>query len=831
MHNSGGESVDLELRLIADPGLSVESPEKLIVRGLRPGESRRVAWTLRASDSRIYGLRLEVSGKFLNASYTAKIPVFSRVLPDSALLEASGVIASSLSGDIAVKLENYAVCFVKNPFGYGPIVVMVRKESEWIPVAVLTSHALLTRIIGRELVEKVYLIPGEVEVGDTQLKFTCVDVDSRGVGWVFESCWKLLNESIESEVNIRSSETSLVSHFSVTMYAGELSFGSSKDEALFPGLEWLVTGENSSSTLDIASPSNLRNAPHPLKVTVPLMAVRKNDVLVAILWNPHYLWDGSHNMVSPEFASPNWIEGQDNHMLRLFVPTVPDWVLENEDEAFKPYKLTPDKHLSISFIVYAANSDTVLDAVREWIRVYGLPKPVMPRSLVEELRVSMKAYLRSLWSPGKGWSHASGWKPQPYPGYALLLWLTSLVEENPSLRSELRERFHEAVKIALELRGAGYIASGEGCHIPGWQLPFHVGYLREGLGYLRTYIYHIILSQGEDGEWGFQPNERTRVLGKPGARVVGLTATMAAEVLRWARMTGDKSALEAGLRALEAMKRYRVPRGAQSWEIPLHTPDILAAAKAIEAYLEGYIATGNREYLDAARYWAYAGLPFIYLWSVSERPVMLYASIPVYGATFYKSPVWIGRPVQWCGLVYAYQLLRLSKYDGDFPWRRIGEGILASGMHQQVVEGRWAGTYPDSWDLILNREYGPFINPETIVKCTLFLLDLDPDLQTAILSSPRGAVHLTTPARILDARLNGDTIEVQLTYFKGTSVYLLINVEARAVYKDSTALPLLRDHEVRGDYWRVIPGFTLIRATLSEKPLTLSVIIRDSSRS
>ena len=113
MYNSGGESVDLELRLIADPGLSVESPEKLIVRGLRPGESRRVAWTLRASDSRIYGLRLEVSSKFLNASYTAKIPVFSRVLPDSALLEASGVIVSSLSGDIAVKLENYAVCFVE----------------------------------------------------------------------------------------------------------------------------------------------------------------------------------------------------------------------------------------------------------------------------------------------------------------------------------------------------------------------------------------------------------------------------------------------------------------------------------------------------------------------------------------------------------------------------------------------------------------------------------------------------------------------------------------------------------------------------------------------
>ena len=35
------------------------------------------------------------------------------------------------------------------------------------------------------------------------------------------------------------------------LFVGDGSFGIAKDEALFPGLEWLVKGEKSSSDLDI----------------------------------------------------------------------------------------------------------------------------------------------------------------------------------------------------------------------------------------------------------------------------------------------------------------------------------------------------------------------------------------------------------------------------------------------------------------------------------------------------------------------------------------------------------------------------------------------------
>ena len=47
------------------------------------------------------------------------------------------------------------------------------------------------------------------------------------------------------------------------LWAGEGSFGAKQDLALFPGSEYMETGERSSSTLDIAAPMNVRFAPHP----------------------------------------------------------------------------------------------------------------------------------------------------------------------------------------------------------------------------------------------------------------------------------------------------------------------------------------------------------------------------------------------------------------------------------------------------------------------------------------------------------------------------------------------------------------------------------------
>ena len=132
----------------------------------------------------------------------------------------------------------------------------------------------------------------------------------------------------------------------------------------------------------------------------------------------------------------------------------------------------------------------------------------------------------------------------------------------------------------------------------------------------------IMAEQKPDGSFRYEGQYRR---GHFEDTASGYCATRAVELLEAARLTGDAASLEAGVKALEFMKHFRDPRGAQTWECPLHAPDILAAAYLVHAYVRGYELTGRRDYLERARAWAITGLPFVYQWS--DQPVMAYATI------------------------------------------------------------------------------------------------------------------------------------------------------------------------------------------------------------
>ena len=119
--------------------------------------------------------------------------------------------------------------------------------------------------------------------------------------------------------------------------------------------------------------------------------------------------------------------------------------------------------------------------------------------------------------------------------------------------------------------------------------------------------------------------------------------------------------------------------------------------------------TGKAEYLHQARRWALSGVPFVYLWG--DRPIMTYATTPVFGATNWTAPNWMGLPVQWCGLVYADSLLLLAPHDRTLDWKHLAQGILISGEQQQCPDGPTAGCLPDSFVLADQRRNGPMINP------------------------------------------------------------------------------------------------------------------------
>jgi len=604
-----------------------------------------------------------------------------------------------------------------------------------------------------------------------------------------------------------------------SLYAGEGAFGPEKSFALFPGLEYLMDDELSSSRRDAAEPINLRLVPHPFKVTMPLMAVSHGDYLTAILWDQRQLWDDKNSALSAEFASPNWHEGRDNHLMRLFAPTVPQWVAENAELAQTAYDLAPGTKLRIAAYVVAEHvaaadsRDVLLRALDHYYEAFGMPAVApRPRSLDAEIELSRYAFLNTVWDEATSKSrHCVDWAPANAPGFAALLWTDYLHAHDPQLRQELRDRVAVIASQTITEDGEAGLASGANCHIMRWEFPFYWGHLAGALAGAQAQVYGTMAAQKRDGSWRFEPDEKRRNLGKFGDAEIGICARPALDLLRYARITGDPKCLAAGLKALAFVERFSIPRGAQSWECPLYEPDILAAGYIVPAYVEAYRLTGDMRLLARASYWAKTGLPFLYAWNRPDTPGMLFASIPVFGTTFYTHS-WLGVPVQWNGLVYAYGLQHLAPYDASLPWRHIAEGITVSGTWQQIEEeGKLKGTYCDGWYEHMTDKRGAWINPEDIMVNLFALMGFDPDVSTALLPDPiaeRGAkprVHISSGARVRKARIERRGVSFELGYFAGETSHTLVSGVNKPTSVEANGKPLtLADLASADEGWQYV---------------------------
>jgi len=460
------------------------------------------------------------------------------------------------------------------------------------------------------------------------------------------------------------------------------------EAGLFAGLEYLGKGERSSSTLDIETPEHLRFAPDPLKVTMPLMACVTPHGAVAVTWDDMAL--------QPVYAAPNFFDGTPDHRMALRGKKIEATVLARP----------------------ATIEETILWAVRR----RGLPPlPKPPRSREAQLKLCLDA-LNGPLKGETGWGHCAepNWPRQPYASFASTLW--RITGEVPKLDKLV----------------------GGGSHVENDAIWFVTGRARQWLEMRSAQARTLIESQKPDGSWRYQGQYQK---GHHEDTASGHCARPAATLLNFAWMTGDRAALDAGLKALDYMRRFRVPRGAQTWELSLHTPDILASAYLVWAYTRGYELTGRPAYLAEARRWALSGVPFVYLWG--RYPIMLYATIPVYGATGYRAPNWMGLPVQWCGGVYAYALAMLAPHDKALDWAHLARGILISAEQQQYPDGRLVGTLPDSFALAAQRRQGPNINPCAILSLR-WVLDGELD-SLAVAADARHRVVAPFPVELHNA--------------------------------------------------------------------------------
>jgi hypothetical protein len=335
-------------------------------------------------------------------------------------------------------------------------------------------------------------------------------------------------------------------------------------------------------------------------------------------------------------------------------------------------------------------AETILWTVRH----RGLPPlPKPPRSWAAQTRLAMAALDGPL-NGADGWGHCAQarWPRNWYADHASTLFrLTGRLPELPRL----------VPGGAHVLNPACYLLSGRA---------------DEMLAHLENWAASLRQAQQTDGSYRYQGKY---IEGHFEDTASGLCGHAAATLMRHAWSTGNAKSLEAGLRALAFARRFRTPRGAQTWECPLHTPDIMASGYLTMAHTLAYRMTGDAAHLEAARRWALTGLPFVYQWS--NQPIMAYATTAVFGATNWIAPNWIGQPVQWCGLTYAESLLLLAEHDQAIDWRKLADGITTCGEQMQYPDGPSIGCLPDSFNPSEQFRLPPDINPCALVSLRMRL--------------------------------------------------------------------------------------------------------------
>ena len=666
--------------------------------------------------------------------------------------------------------------------GFEYYVLFVAKGGNYQRVATSPALSEVTYLDTAENRQTFQLVPTRYQLAGNKdesiVRLSGTNTDADGVTWDYEMRWTLTEDAtrVKTEYRLQTDrDRALLAFHGPMLYAGCGRNPEKKTAALFPGLEFLENEERSSSARDAAPPLDNRLVPHPYKITIPVMAVEIQKSVVGIIWNPLDTWDSENQTLSAIFASPNWYQHQKNHAFGLFLPTLPEWVQENETEASTPYPLIPARPLSIKSQIIVNGNASILDAVSHWTDAYGTPEPLEPpRSDEEELLLSRHGFMHTTWDENTRKSrHCVDWAAHNEPGFGTLLWYDYLATKDEAVK----ERALEIAKNTITESGKEGLAARGSCHILRWEFPFYIGNIDAALAYMQEETQQRIITQEPDGSWRWQPtNSKTANLGKAGEAVLGTCAESALLLLKHARISGTAASQEAGMKALEFMKQFSVPRGAQMWECPMYQPDVLAAAHAVGAYVEAYELTKKKEYLKRATYWAETALPFLYHWHLPDRPGMRFASIPVFGTSFHTHP-WFGVPVQWNGLVLAYYLQRLNQHTKDDRWIQIAEGITISAMYQQWEDGELKGTYPDGFYGFCTEGKGPHLNPEDIMVNIYTLRGLDPGIKTAIADD----IHLSSGAKI-DAftRTNTGQLNWQLSYAENEASYTLIVGYGRA---------------------------------------------------
>lgn len=778
-------TVDLIVRqggttIAAGVHASLTAPEGFAVEPLATGGELRpgvdsVAGSWRVTAARPVPLAW-LTARLGDASVGLQAPVtvMARAEVPALPAAAAGAYAAVQETVAVIGTERARLVLVREPWGWADAHLQARVGDAWQDAARLPCLGLLADAAGETPLAGA---EARAESADGRARLLLA-AEAKAGGSTWAVTWELSVESGSDLIGFRltavpATPAAITALEGPMLYGGEGSSAVRRD-AIVPGLEWLVEGEESSNSLDFKPdhPDRLRYVPHPYKVTVPAVGMTLGNMLVGLLWDtpaaqPSADLAGALTVV---FASPDRFEGHRSHLAGLSLPAVGRGRAENARRAETPLAVPAGQGLTLraDLLATAAGPDGALAVVDRWYARHGVPA-ILPYPRGEaraEIAFSLGAYAkeRALWNPEWGkWRAgliAGGPRtPTEAPAFELAFG-AQLLGETPEAA--------QARALAAEVWA-----------VPPAELSRRIQH-RTDMGALLAKAREarsLIARQHADGTWRFGGEKagdwpaagvNYAVLGPVGASEVGLTARAATAVLEYALLSADGEARTAGMKALAAMRQFRVPRAAQVWEVPVHTPDILASAQAVDAYLAGYRLTGDARLLQDAIYWARTGLPFVYVWHPTDQPAMQGATIPVFGGTSYVLS-WLAVAVQWNGLAYSDALFDLAEVDSSFPWRQVAESILRSAMYQQASEGERLGQWPDAMNFIAGRrgphgQTPPCFRPSTVLQQTWRVMGTPATPQVVAVRRGDEVIALRGTAALTDATWQDEGLQFTATY-------------------------------------------------------------------
>jgi len=749
------------------------------------------------------------------------------------------------------------------PQGFAGYTIDLKTSTGWVAMARAPYFTAFSYRSGWGRDWLHYVIPATGEIveakGETRAVFKGIrwDLDRMKWDFTFEFALKPGENWIDATYSAKPERQGmLMLMWGPRLYAGDGTFGDAKDQALFAGLEYLGPGDRSSANPALAPDAQMWFAPTPAKITIPLMCIVQGGHMVGLMWNPTQKWLGEETCPSAVFASPNWIEGKTNHLLGLYVPSIPKFAAENSFRAHTPAILEGGQTVSISCRIFAAPGQHVTDAVDLYLKASGgLPKAACaPMDSAAVLEMFVKALTDQL-SDGK----TNGWPGNYWAGGNKSPWLQSSLLLNEA-GSHLKNP--ELAKQAVDL-GKAIIASRSERPLA---LALRIGGLAEALQFMKSSSDKRLESQGADGSWGYVSNTNAeyglRALGAPpelgqiapeGFKSQGYTAGELAPLLEYVKLTGDEAVFHACLKALEHVDSYAIPTPYRQVECP-PAPSLHGAYLASRCHLIAYQITDDRNYLEKAVYWAKTGLPFIYLWSLGphevvsghipgtkqiyfagselykdpKRDPMLYGGLYGYGSSQF-SHHWYGITVQWIPLVYARELADLAEFDQSLPWERVAHGILTSALWQTYDQPLHAGYLPDAFSFDSWTPSGHAFPPGMMLEALLRIqYGRSWQPQTVILRKKGRRCHVTSTKRVTEATLDSEKLFFSLNDPAWSQVRTIIAglgtpVEVLA---DGQPLPNVDDLEAKEECWSVgSQSLVLVKVKPGNKPRRIEVRI------